>query len=187
MYSKLNYSTSNSILDIIKEILRISSSALDVERISLWQVIDNKSLSCVALYHRESGKFEFDMNLSADNYPKYFNALLNSQVIDASDAHSDLRTSEFRENYLVPLGISSMLDTIVNSGEHFTGVLCSEHIGEKRKWQIDEISFSASASYHISRCLREERKEQQAIENEEQAQNMFHTQKLESLGPQDHA
>jgi signal transduction histidine kinase/CheY-like chemotaxis protein len=181
-FSKLNYSTSNSILDIIKKILRISSSALDVERISLWQVIDNKSLSCVALYHRESGKFEFDMNLSADNYPKYFNALLNSQVIDASDAHSDLRTSEFRENYLVPLGISSMLDTIVNSGEHFTGVLCSEHIGEKRKWQIDEISFSASASYHISRCLREERKEQQAIENEEQAQNMFHTQKLESLG-----
>ncbi|WP_198559811.1 response regulator [Colwellia sp. 12G3] len=181
-FSKLSYSKKNPAFDIIKNILQISASTLDVARISLWEVVDNTSLSCVALYHRTSGEFEYDINLSADNYPKYFNALSISQVIDASDAHSDPRTSEFSENYLLPLGITSMLDTIVTSGEHFTGVLCSEHIGKKREWQVDEISFSSSASYHIARCLTEERKEQLAFENQEQAQKMHHTQKLESLG-----
>ena len=41
--------------------------------------------------------------LAAEQYPGYFGALETGRAIDAHDAPSDPRTSEFRDGYLAPL------------------------------------------------------------------------------------
>lgn len=182
-FSNLNYSETRKSQDIIENILQISASVLDVERISLWQLDEKEtSIKCIALYLKSVNQFEYGAVLKAVDYPEYFKAFTSDQVIDAHDAHADPRTKEFSEHYLSPLGINSMLDTVVVASDHFEGVLCSEQVGDKRDWKIDEIAFSFSASFHISRCIRQERKEQVSAELHEHEQNMFHTQKLESLG-----
>ena len=61
--------------------------------------------------------------------PRYFEALQSERAIRAHDARTDKRTSEFRKGYLVPLGITSMLDAPVFLRGKMVGVVCHEHTG----------------------------------------------------------
>ena len=71
-----------------------------------------------------------------------FRALKGAKYIDASEALSDPRTLGYRDTYLMPLGITSLLDVGIQAGSRHYGVLCFEHIGLPRQWQADEISFA---------------------------------------------
>jgi GAF domain-containing protein len=56
-------------------------------------------------------------------------------ILDATDAHTDPRTSGFSASYLTPLRIQSMLDVPVWADGVFIGVLCCEHVGAStRDW-----------------------------------------------------
>src|SRR6185369_10411113 len=62
----------------------------------------------------------------------------------------DPRTRGYVESYLKPLGITSMLDMVVQvSGKHI-GLLCLEHVGRAHKWQSDEIAFAARLADKIA-------------------------------------
>ena len=57
-----------------------------------------------------------------------FDALMSGRAIDAHDACDDPRTSEFRDGYLVPGGISSMLDAAIRVGGKIVGVVIGAFI-----------------------------------------------------------
>ena len=57
---------------------------------------------------------------------------------------SDRRTSEFRKGYLEPLGITSMLDAPVFLRGKMVGVVCHEHTGRARRWQLHEELLASS-------------------------------------------
>jgi PAS domain S-box-containing protein/putative nucleotidyltransferase with HDIG domain len=83
------------------------------------------------------------MVLREHEFLNEFQALKRAPYVDANEPFTDPRTRGYVEGYIRPLGITSMLDTVVAvSGKHI-GLLCLEHVGQPHEWQPDEIAFAA--------------------------------------------
>ena len=86
-------------------------------------------------------------------FPNYFRELRSHRIIDAADARTDPRTSEFADSYLIPFGISAMLDIPIRFKGTFVGVLCHEHIGPPRAWMLEEQQFGHAIASLVSLAL----------------------------------
>jgi len=93
------------------------------------------------------------MVLQAGDYPRYFSALEESRVIAAKNVLRDARTKEFSEIYLMPQGISSMMDVPVRCHGQVVGIICHEHTGPRREWTLEEQSFAISIGDVVALAL----------------------------------
>ncbi len=159
--------------DMLRNIAETLAQALDVERVSVWDF--NPSRDAIVARHlfiRTRGGHSSGDTLRRDQYPSYFSALEQSDVIAAGDAREDARTCEFWESYLNPNGITSMLDAPIVAEGRVAGVLCLEHTGPPRQWTSAEQSFAVSSanllSIHAAQAARiqSERHLQAVVENE---------------------
>lgn len=126
-------------------VTREASLQLDAQRVSAWSLNqDNTAINCVALYLGETDEHLSGLQLSVNDFPGYFEAVLNERVIAANDAENDPRTSEFTEAYLKPNGIVSMLDAQIRSAAGPRGVVCVEAVSTRREWSPEEMAFAAS-------------------------------------------
>lgn len=138
----LNFGDLNAAL---KEITKAAAFTLDVERVSIWLYNDERSkIYCLNLYQQSIDSYTKGIELSAVDYPAYFQALQVERTIAAHDAQIDSRTKEFSEFYLSALGITSMLDAPIWLGGRMVGVVCHEHIGSTRQWALEEQNFAGS-------------------------------------------
>jgi len=124
-----------------KEILESVKNSLHVSRVSIWNFDDeNDSISCE--YLLENGKIDCPGTvLHAKDYPTYFVELKYQQLIIARDARNDPKTEEFKENYLEPLNIYSLMDAPFLRKRKLGGVICCEHQGEFKEWGAAESLF----------------------------------------------
>lgn len=123
------------------------SAAVQVERVSVWSLSrDASELVCLCLYDVKEGKHGDGPSLKAADYPNYFYTIFTESLVSVSDAQNDPRTMEFRDDYLKPLGITSMLDAGIWIDGKLVGLVCFEHIGEKRNWFSDEEAFANTAA-----------------------------------------
>ncbi|MBI4429300.1 MAG: PAS domain S-box protein, partial [Ignavibacteriales bacterium] len=137
-----------------RKIIEIDSRTLDVERVSVWSfTAERAEIVCEDLFFRSKQIHERGLRLQAKDYPKYFQALEEKRTIAAHDARIDPCTSEFTEGYLVPHGITSMLDIPIRLYGRVVGILCHEHTGPRREWAPEEQEFAASISDMISLAL----------------------------------
>lgn len=137
----------------LKEITKAAAFTLDVERVSIWLYNDERSkIYCLNLYQRSIDSYTKDIELSAVDYPAYFQALQVERTIAAQDAQFDSRTKEFSE-YLSTLGITSMLDAPIWLGGQMIGVVCHEHIGATRQWALEEQNFAGSIADLVSLAM----------------------------------
>jgi len=146
--------------DVLARITRVAGTTLEVERTSVWLFSNDRAkLVCRSLYRRSLGRQMACADLDANAFPAYMHALEHNRALDASDAHNDPRTRELKDGYLMPLGITSMLEAGVrmDTGE-FVGVVCHEHVGPMRQWLLDEKSFAASIADMVTRALTEDRR-----------------------------
>jgi PAS domain S-box-containing protein/putative nucleotidyltransferase with HDIG domain len=144
----------NDLITAFRRITEVAAKTLGVARVSIWRYNrDRTAIQCVDLYELEADRHSEGMELSAADYPAYFRALLEKDVIAADDAHRDPRTSEFSENYLRPLGITSMMDTNIQLGGVMDGVLCHEHVGPLRQWTADEKTLAVAVANLVSLAL----------------------------------
>ncbi len=159
------------------KITEIISSAIGVSRVSIWLASDdNSELQCLSLY--ESGKKAHNRGevLRASVFPRYFAALESERTISAERARTDPRTSEFTVPYLVPLGISSMLDAGIVISGRLAGVVCLEHVGSERKWHSDEESFASTTASLVAQIIAEMNRrsaEKKLIESQARFDNMI--------------
>ena len=138
-------------------ILEIAARALQVERLSMWRFEDRgASIHCVGLYRQTGAQFESGATLQRQSAPHYFEALERERVIAAGNARTDNRTREFRDTYLTPLGIGSMLDVPLRHDNTTVGVLCAEHVGSPRAWSVDEQNFAISVANLIVIAIAED-------------------------------
>ena len=143
-----------SLQEMLAHLTETASATLSVERTSVWLLSeDHRSLCCLDLYEKGPGAHSAGMVLIAEAYPRYFEALETGRAIDAHDAVSDSRTSEFAEGYLKPLGISSMMDAAIRRDGGLVGVVCHEHVGPPRVWQPDELSFAGALGDQVALVL----------------------------------
>ncbi len=129
----------------MKRITREAAHTLSVERVSLWLLDEEANeLVCQNLYKQTEDVYENGQRLKATDYPTYFQAVEDSRIIAAERAREDAATREFRDAYLEPLGIMSMMDVGVRRHGKLLGVLCCEHVESVREWTLEEQDFASS-------------------------------------------
>ena len=162
------------------------ADALQVDRASIWLLSDDKTvLRCISLFEDKIKTHSSGAILTCIDYPRYFAAIHLESRINADDAQNDPRTSEFTTGYLAPIGITSMLDAGIYIEGGLKGVVCFEHIGEKRTWYSDEESFASTTASIVSQILvnnERKRAEESLRLSEEKYRNdfMFQRSILES-------
>ncbi|MBW4638829.1 MAG: EAL domain-containing protein [Gloeocapsa sp. UFS-A4-WI-NPMV-4B04] len=147
----------------LSEITEAAAHTLKVERVSVWLYNDEQSkLRCLNLYERSTNQHSEGIELDAANYPAYFQALKEDRTIAIDDAQNDSRTKELSRAYLSSSRVTSMLDAPVWLGGQMVGVVCHEHIGDRRDWCLEDNNFAASISDLISLTIEaSERKRSQ--------------------------
>ncbi len=157
--------------EALRRILRVDAEALEVARVSLWMLRREtlcSAIVCEQGWVRREQRYERGATLLQHDAPTYFEALQREEVISASDAVADARTRELARDYLLPLGISSMLDVPVWVRGELVAVLCHEHDGPKRTWTHEEQAFAVGLAQTIATALearernRAERRAQRA-------------------------
>ncbi len=149
-------------LEVSAEIITESSAnAMEVERVGVWLLSDDRTeLQCLDLFEKTSRKHSKGQILRAADYPRYFEAFEISRTIDAHDARSDHRTEEFRDVYLEPNGITSMLDAAIRVSGELVGVVCHEHVGVARTWHDDEVVFAGEVADQVAHAIQNHRRVQ---------------------------
>lgn len=138
-----------------------AARSLNVARCSVWLLnLDQTDLLCYDLYEKNEGHHSSGAELDARTCPGYFRALETEQIIAADDARDDPRTCEFAQSYLLPLGITSMLDAPLRLNGKVVGALCNEHIGPARNWSPEEQNFAVSVASLISLTLEANERKQ---------------------------
>jgi len=144
-----------------KLITETAAKQLHVLRASIWFLCnDDQELTCSDLYDLSNNNHSSGMVVNANKYPHYFRSLKEGRAIDAVDARSDKRTCEFREDYLIPLEIISMMDAPIWVSGKLVGVLCHEQVNEKREWLDYEISFAGELADQIAQVILNAEREQ---------------------------
>jgi PAS domain S-box-containing protein len=140
----------------LRKIAEADATTIGAARVGIWRFNDDQTaIRLVELFEFESGLHSQGAELTQADHPTYFEALLKEDVIAANDARRDPRTREFRDDYLRPLGIASMLDVPIRLGGRLEGVLCHEHIGEPREWTADEKTFAIAIANLVSLILEQ--------------------------------
>ncbi len=149
--------TTGDVSGAAQAITAIAAEALEVDRVSVWLLNDDRSeLRCLDLFELPAATHSAGLTLHAREYPKYFEALQASRVLDASNARRDPRTLEFAEGYLVPLGIYSMLDAPIRLSGEVVGVICHEQVGSLRRWSSDEVIFTGGIADQLALAMTNE-------------------------------
>lgn len=161
---------------VLGAITEVGVRSLEVARVGVWLYDDARSKITLAdLFEQTTGSHHAGMELPRVANPPYFDALDADRALNVVDAQNDSRTCQFGPEYLIPLGISSMLHAPVRRLGKTVGVVCCEAVGKERVWTGQEISFAGSLADYVSLAL--EQKEKRHIEAQ-----LLHSQKLESVG-----
>ena len=144
------------------------SRSLHARRVSIWLLSgDESALELVDLYDSTTGDHSRDGGIVRADCPVYFEAMEAGRVLAASDAHSDYRTREFSENYLLQYGVGAMLDATLRKVGKFSGVLCVEHVGGQRIWNEYEKRYVVSvADLVMQRLVYEDTRRNEAYYRE---------------------
>jgi PAS domain S-box-containing protein len=128
---------------------------LGVERVGVWLFDDTETrLTCLDLYLAGQDMHQSGHVLIESDFVDEFRAIKSSKYVDAHDARRDPRTAGYAEQYLKPLGITSMLDVRIQAGSRHYGLLCIEHVGPARTWEPDEISFATEVADQLAITLQ---------------------------------
>ena len=156
---ELAHSNKSDLERALQKICSVSAATLNVARVSYWSVLeDDSAISCEVLYLRDTDSFDQDCKsrrLVFAEYRAYFDELAAKRTIVANDVRSHPATSAMAENYLNPLGISSLLDAPVWECGEGVGVLRHEHVGPPREWSSEEIDFVSALAAIVSLALEE--------------------------------
>jgi len=138
--SSYEFSSQESIYELFTA---LACDGLNIDRASYWR-IEGENLVCIDLFDRtQNAHFKNDILDSAD-LPIYFKALRDGIAIVADHVLTNKYTHELKDNYLIPLGITDMLDIPVRENGKLIGVFCCEHRDNPRKWSETDLGFARS-------------------------------------------
>lgn len=162
---------------------QLSAEALEVERTSIWLLRNpGQKLHCIAQYTRSLREHSSGEVWRAAPCPSYVCGLLEQRVLAAEDAREHPFTSELADWYLDPNAVGSRLDAPIVREGCVLGVVCHEHVGEKRSWSRRDRELAASIADTLSLIFEQaERLEHEAVLYV-QTERQFERQKMEALG-----
>jgi len=158
-----------------KELTESVADSIDADRCSIWLYEDNKknSIYCEQLYLAHENRWESDAVLYRKDFEPYFRALENDNIVVAHNAETHPATICFKEVYLKPLGVKSMLDVPIIYKGNIIGVICIESFTQ-RTWTDTEIDFAhlLSSLYSFAYSVKENVLEQKRTKDLEKFINV---------------
>lgn len=127
---------------IAKDLTKKVAFSIKADRCSIWLFNhDKSSIICEQLYLTATDSWESEAEIFRNDYPIYFDYLDKGEIISVNNSSEHPATKGFTENFLIPLGIKSVLEIpIIYRGETI-GILAidtySQHI-----WSEIEIEFA---------------------------------------------
>ncbi len=164
------------LMPLLGRILQVTAEQVRVARASIWLYDrDQQAIKLLDLFDSHDPEPAPALFLRTE-CPTYFEAIDGSRVLAVDDVSTHPSTSELLQNYLTPLGITSMLDVPIIIEGRMRGVLCHEHFGPRRTWSAGDTGFVASIADLIGQAiltdeLRQTRERLRG--SEERAQLMF--------------
>lgn len=160
--------------DAIGQVTELAAAVLGVERASVWRLAEGGAqLDCVDLFVRGASAHRREGSLEKDACPSYFGALQTERLIAAADARKDPRTGELGEGYLVPNDIGAMLDAPIFLRGAMVGVVCHEHVGGTRRWNLWEELVASTLADFVAHVLEVEERARELRESEENFRRLF--------------
>jgi PAS domain S-box-containing protein len=148
-----------SLEEKLDSIIEMTAKAVQVERVAISLFDEFRGLKhSDKIYILSKKSFIPGITIHKKNYPAYFKALERFSIIDAHDALNDPRTSELSVHYLIPLGITSILNIPIWIGGQMIGIICQEHVGKSRIWTYEEQVFSSSIAGIIAVAIEHDRR-----------------------------
>lgn len=157
-----------------RQVTEAAARATGAARVNAWLFNEGETeLQCIDLFETTAARHSSGQRLQQSAYYNEFQALKNSRYIDAGDAQNDPRTAGYVDSYLKPLGITSMLDAVIETSGKHLGLLCIEHVDRPHHWEADEISFASQLADKLGLCIAN-RSRQQASSELREAQRVAH-------------
>jgi GAF domain-containing protein len=144
----------SSLDDLFARICSTASRDLSTSRVSIWMMGENNSRIVRRHLFELQSKNDEAVILERKDFPNYFRALEESPFILANDACEHPATKEFKDVYLNPLSIVSMLDCPILIDGLPIGVVCCEHQHLQQNWGTEDVLYVQSLSEHISLCFK---------------------------------
>jgi signal transduction histidine kinase len=133
------------------------AALLEVERVGYWRMEpDQVGIQQEVQFNLSTGRCESNdlPRLLARDYPGYFKALKTPPgLVISHNVKIDDRLKEFWEGYFKRLKITSMLDVPVHRAGQLYGVICHEHVGQKRTWTELEIAATSSFAHIVALAI----------------------------------
>ncbi len=143
------------LLVVLRRLCEIAADTLEVERVGIWLLSsDRKALRCANLFERTTREHSDGITLQVADFPDYFQAIESRRALPSEYAQTDPRIHELRDRYLIPLGITSMLDAPVFRDADLIGIVCHEHIGPPREWSTEARDFAMSVADAVSSKIK---------------------------------
>jgi signal transduction histidine kinase len=135
-------------------ILTAAIHGLNINRAGIWLLTDDKTaIHGKMLIEGDDCTIDSDIQLLRADYPHYFYGLDSERAVVANNAQADTSTSELSESYLIPLGITAMLDAPIRHRGQMLGIICCEHQGNTREWNSQEIAFVSALADTYGRAI----------------------------------
>ncbi len=138
----------------LQAITEAAARSMDMARIGVWLFdAEHRRIKAEDIYDSRTGVHTNGLELTAEAFPEYFNALEEERVIAASDAHAHAATRGFASGYLAEHGVTSLLDAPIRVGGRVLGVLCHEHVGPTRAFTDEDESAAGSLADFVALAI----------------------------------
>jgi two-component system, cell cycle sensor histidine kinase and response regulator CckA len=181
--ARLPVDEQRSLERMFQQATKLIARTLAVERVGIWLFEEGRSrLRCACQYWSSTDKYRDGDLIAKSDFPTYFGALDDYRAIVADDARTHPFTSELRDAYLVPNGITSMLDAPLLRHGEVVGVVCHEHVGSARKWTRSETGFVAAVADLVALAMEQAAHIEARRALEEPARRLTEEERMVALG-----
>jgi PAS domain S-box-containing protein len=146
---------------IVEFVVAAAADLFDADRLGVWLFdSDRRHLRAVRRIDIRTGKPCAPVVASAEQVRSEFDSLRLSPMMEVIDALTDPRTIGYRDFFVVPEGIASLLDHTIRAAGEDVGVFSLERCGQPRPWSpADKALAQTISSYlslaHVNRQRRE--------------------------------
>lgn len=146
--SKIHTLTRSDIDKLMVEFAQRVLATLRLERMSVWLFNEDKTeIVSIGEYDLPSHTFTKESHLKKKNYPAYFKAIGENEIILVENVHTDPQTKELDEDYSIPYNVISLMDIPMRMEGELIGVMCFEKTGKiervfSKKEQIFALSIA---------------------------------------------
>ncbi len=144
----------NNLGESLQQLTAATSRMLDVERVSLWGLSQQRStLECIDLYELSTGRHSHGLTLSVKHFPEYFKAFFAGEPIVVDDALKHPATLELVDEYLLLNGISAVIHSPVHVNGELQGTLWVEQVGTHSAWTSVQRLFAHAVASLVGMAL----------------------------------